>query len=213
MSVEKKKGKKEKPGALFFFDEWNDVIASYPYEEVGKLTHCALLYAQGKDNTDVLNSLCPQLQGVWGFIARGLERTGRKYKERLVITAWGGYKKNHNIPKDIEVGSDSFLTFYVNSSYYEEALFQDTTWYDSVLEYANYNSNPTDKNSLAEIEAVSENETEARAEARAEVGEGFRERENRIHIPSASETQIIKESSAEELKESLKRLAEQKGNI
>ena len=202
--------KKKKPGALFFFDDWNTVIATASYEEIGKLTHCALLYAQGLDNTDVLNSLCPELQGIWIFIAKGLDRTGISYREKIVRTAWGGYKKNHESSKEAELGSKEFIEFYVNSSYYDERLFQNADWYDSVLEYANSNNNSNPKDSsLTEKEDISENVEEDISENEKRVRKGFRG--NRI--PSASDTQIIRDTSPEALGEILKRSAEQKGII
>ena len=98
---------KRKPGALFYFEEWNNIITSFTNEEIGRITKCALLFAQGVDISKEISNLTPKLRSVWPFLSNSLSRGDRSYSETMVKKAWGGYKTSHHIIGNI--GEETFI--------------------------------------------------------------------------------------------------------
>lgn len=177
---------KKKPGVILYFDEWNMIINKYSYAEIGNLAKCAFLYAQREDITNDFNNLSSELQGIWMFICNALIRSDISYSETIVKRAWGGYKKNHNLSDTVEIGSTSFIEWYISSPYYDERLFKNNTWYDSVLEHANSKRNLIDKSIPNDTvdESVKDNSTVKESETQKETGKGYGGRSLSATVPS-----------------------------
>lgn len=182
---------KKKPGVILYFDEWNTIINKYSYAEIGNLTKCAFLYAQKQDITEDFSNLSSELQVIWLFICNAIIRSDISYSETIVKRAWGGYKKNHNLSDTAEIGGTSFIEWYTSSSYYDERLFKNNTWYDSMLEHANSKRNLIDisiSNNTVN-ESVKDNSTVRESEA--EKGKGYGGRSLSATAPTISNTSPI----------------------
>lgn len=134
------KKKKEKPGTLLYHQEWKTAMNFCTDEQLGQLLRCAFLLDESRDNPSVFPALeemvstfVERQKVCWEYIVPSLNRSFIQYREKIVRTAWGGYKTSHNISSEEKVGSRLFLEWYANSEQFSETLFQNESWYESAI--------------------------------------------------------------------------------